>query len=146
MKSLSEVCSTDVRSREPGFRRLPREFGTMRGLQSLSKNIFFREAASTMPRGGSPSSSIWHASCSTCGERDKQQEKHGERRYQLGRPFCLLRHLLRRLPGGGETGDSLKGGLSKKNQREEGGQKKHICSGALPRARNLTSFSPGNMG
>ena len=69
MNCLSEVCSTDVRSREPGFRRLPREFGTMRGLQSLSKNIFFREAASTMPRGGSPSISIWHASCSTCGFR-----------------------------------------------------------------------------
>jgi hypothetical protein len=37
----------------------------MRGLQSLSKNIFSREAASTMPRGGRPSISIWHASCST---------------------------------------------------------------------------------
>ena len=58
MKSLSDVCSTEARSREPGRRRLPRELGTMRGLQSLSKNILRRVAASSIERGGRPSSSI----------------------------------------------------------------------------------------
>lgn len=48
-----------------GRRRLPLELGTMRGWLALSKNMRLRVAPSSIPRGGTPSTSIMHASWST---------------------------------------------------------------------------------
>ena len=48
-----------------GRRRLPRLLGTMRGCEAESKNMRRRVAPSSSARGGTPSSSMMHASWST---------------------------------------------------------------------------------
>ncbi len=53
------------KSRDPGLRFLPLEFATMRGWRDESKNIFALLLLSIKWRGGTPMTSIMHASCST---------------------------------------------------------------------------------
>ncbi len=53
------------KSRDPGRRFLPLEFATMRGCSEESKNIFALVLLSIKWRGGTPMTSIIHASCST---------------------------------------------------------------------------------